>query len=350
MKRARWRLGVACLAVVAAAFAVSGGSAGNRTAGVTFEYLPGDSFTYGQMFATETAITNNGSSMFTQLTVHHAIPTTGGANPVPVELKGSSCGAVVVGNEAVCSFDQLSSKSTLTVTFLWQAPATGAGCTACLTTNGYWTIKEGKATNANESFPFVDGTGPFLASLLGDDPSSERKKAGGYETAGIASSACTAGAGNLHTNPALSKDDPVASTICLPEGFTIPAGSSALGYSSTITEVSTKPSNGAHKELGQSIVCVAALGQACVDGYTPVNWGTLRSRQIFRILQDALKGPKQITVVFHNGSQLPPCTGTNANPNFPDGCVVQIIPPPANVTPEVWTVIADAPTNGPWSW
>ena len=352
MKRARGRLLVICLAAVAAAFAVSGGSAGNRTANVTFEYLPGDNFTYGQTFATETTITNTGSSMFTQLEVHQLIPTAAGN---AVTLEDSSCpgGADTVGNEVVCTFDQLGSKTTLTVTFLWQAPPTGTGCTGCVTTDGYWIIKEGKPTNANEKFEFVDGAGPFLASLLGDDPSFERKRAGGYETAGVDVGDCTALFNNLHTNPTLSKDDPVSSAVCLPAGFTIPSGSSALGYSSTITEVSTKPSNGSHKELGQSIVCVAALGQACPPpgglDPTPVNWGTQKARQIFRILQDALKGPKEITAVFHNGSKLPLCTELGALSN-PDGCVVAIYPPQAGASQAIWTVIADAPTNGPWNW
>ena len=174
------------------------------------------------------------------------------------------------------------------------------------------------------------------------------------ETEGFGVANCGPLVNNLHTNPTLSKDDPVSSAVCLPPaGFNIPAGSSALGYSSTITEVATKPSNGSHKELGQSIVCVAALGQACpppgqVDP-TPVNWGTEKARQIFRILQDAMKGPKEIAAVYHNGSKLPMCTEPNAGSN-PDGCVVEIIPPVADASQAIWTVIADAPTNGPWNW
>jgi hypothetical protein len=342
MNRTRWRLMVACLAILGAAIAVAGGSAGNRTAATPFKFLPGDSFTYGEQFATETKIMNTGSSMFTQLEVHHLIPVTAGANPVPVALLGSSCGAVVVGNEAVCKFDQLSSKSTLTVTFLWQAPTSGVA----VTTNGYWSIKEGKPTNINERFDFEGG--PFSASLLGNDPTTERKRAAGYETAGAA--ICNAGSGNLHTNPALTKAEPVSSTLCLPPEFTIPSGSSALGYSAAITEVATKPASGSHKELGQSIVCVAELGQACVVGHTPVNWGLLRATQIFRILQDGMTGPKQISEVFHNGVKLPPCAGPNADPDFAEGCVLEITPPPSGVSPEVWTVVAVAPTNGPWNW
>ena len=206
MKRTRWRLLVACLAVIGAAIAVAGGSAGNRTADVTFEYLPGDSFTYGETFATETTIKNTGSSMFTQLEVHHQIPAVPGTPPITVTLLNSSCGAVIVGNEAVCKFDQLSSGSSLTVTFLWQAPTSGEA----VATNGFWLIKEGKLTNSNEVFPFAKD--PFSATLLGNDPTTERKRAGGYETAGVAT--CAAGEGNLHTNPVLTKDDPVSSTLC----------------------------------------------------------------------------------------------------------------------------------------
>ena len=342
MNRTRGRLVVACLALLAAAIAVAGGSAGNRTADVTFEYLPGDSFTYGETFATETSITNTGSSMFTQLEMRHDVPVTAGPSP-DATLIGSSCGAVMEAGQAVCRFAQLPSGNTITVTLLWQAPASGAACTGCVTTNGFWLIKEGKLTNSNELFPFANN--PFSASLLGNDPSSERKRAAGYETAGVAS--CSAGAGNLHTNPALSKDDPVASTVCLPPGFTPPPGS-ALGLSTTITEISSKPSNGSHKELGQSIVCVAALGESCAPGHTPVNWGTTNKAQhIFKILEEALKGPKQITDVFHNGVKLPLCS---ANPTFAQGCVVQIIPPPEGSSPEIWTVIVEAPTNGPWNW
>lgn len=343
MGNRRLRLTLAFLVVVLAAMLVSGGSAGNRTANVTFEFLPGDSFTYGETFATETTITNTGSSMFTQLEMHHLIPATAGPNPESATLVDSSCGAVIEGNEAVCRFDQLSARTTITVTLLWQTPPSGAGCTACLKTNGFWLIKEGKPTNLNEFFPFAKD--PFSATLLGDDPSSERKKAGGYETQGVGTT-CAVGAGNLHTNPALTKDDPVSSTVCLPV-FAIPSGSAALGLSTTITETSAKPSNGSHKELGQSIVCIAAFGESCVAGHTPVNWGQEKARHIFQILEDALKGPKEVTEVSHNGVKLPLCSVT---PNFAQGCLVEIIPPPAGSTPEIWTVVADAPTNGPWNW
>jgi hypothetical protein len=344
---------VACLAVIGAAIAVAGGSAGNRTAEVTFQALPGDSVTYGENFATTTSVTNTGNSMFTQVQLRQLVPT--GASG-PASLVDSSCGAVIEANEAVCTFGKLSSGGTLTATLVWSAPASGVGCTDCLTTDGMWVIKEGKPTNGNEAFGFPDGA--FSASLLGGDGSSETKKAGGYETSG--GGTCLTGAGNLHTNAAIGVNNPVTSTVCLP-AFTIAPGTFAFGYASTINEIATQPAVGAHKELGQSVVCVAALGQSCVVGHIPVNWGTAnKARHIFKILESALNNPKSITKVFHNGVELPKCA---INPSFAQGCVVSITPPPSSSmrsessrrtnspsSPKIWTVVADAPTNGPWNW
>lgn len=322
---------------------------------MTFQALPGDSVTYGQSYATTTSLTNTGNSMFTQVQLRQLVPTGASGS---ASLVTSSCGAVIEGNEAVCTFGKLSSGGTLTATLVWDAPASGAGCTDCLTTDGEWLIKEGKPTNSNEVFGFPDGA--FSASLLGGDGSQEKKKAGGYETQGVGAGTCVSGAGNLHTNPVLTNDDPVSSTVCLP-AFTITPGGFAFGYSSTITETATRPSNGLHKELGQSVVCVAELGQSCVEGYTPVNWGTAnKARHIFKILESALNSPKTITKVFHNGVELPKCS---VNPAFAQGCVVSITPPSSSSTrsesssrthsppsPRIWTVVADAPINGPWSW
>jgi hypothetical protein len=355
----RARLTLAFLAVASATLFVSGGSAGNRTAEVTFQALPGDSVTYGERYATTTTFKNTGKSTFTHVELHQLVPVTTGPNPVSATLVESSCGAVVVGNEAVCDFGSLGSGGTVVATLVWQAPPSGAGCTSCLTTDGKWLINERKATNANEAFGFPNGA--FAATLLGGDGSSETKRAGGYETE--ASTNCVSGAGNLHTNPAIGANNPVTSTVCFPV-FTIPPGSFAFGYASSIDEITTQPPVGSHKELGQSVVCIAALGQSCVVGHTPANWGTSnKARHIFKILESALNSPKTITKVFHNGFELPKCSGPGSNPNFAQGCVVSITPPSSSFTrstssgkthppsgPRIWTVTADAPTNGPWSW
>ena len=351
MNRTRGRLVVACLAVIGAAIAVAGGSAGNRTAEVTFQALPGASVTSGENLTTTTTFKNTGKSMFTHVELRHVVPVgTAGA----ATLVASSCNAVIQGNVAFCSFGKLGKGATAQATFVWQTPSS-AGCSNCVTPSATWTIKEGKPTNGNENFP----TGGIAVSLLGGDGSSETKKAGGYETA---AASCTAATGNLHTNQALSSTNPVASTVCLPT-FTIPPGGFALGYSSTIDEITTPPASlpGSHPELGQSVVCVAALGQACAPGHTPVNWGTTnKARHIFRILHSALSsGPSAlsyspsvvttgyptITKVFHNGVQLPKCAD---DPSFVHGCVVSITGPSGY--PKIWTVVADAPGNGPWNW
>ena len=101
-----------------------GGSAGNRTAEVTFQALPGDSVTYGESFATTTSVTNTGNSMFTQVELRQLVPT--GASGT-ASLVTSSCGAVVVGNEAVCTFEKLPSGGTITATLVWAAPHVGGG-------------------------------------------------------------------------------------------------------------------------------------------------------------------------------------------------------------------------------
>jgi len=356
MIRWRARLTLAFLAVAGATLLVSGGSAGNRTAQVTFQALPGDSVTYGETFKTTTSITNLGSSMFTHVEVHHKIPTTGATNGSASFVTASDASCAPVVDEVVCSWDQLQSKGTQTVTFVWQAPPSGTGCVTCLSVGqSYWLIKEGKPTNLNEQFPFFDPPAvPFAATLLGGDGSTEKKKAAGFETQGVGTEPenCSAGAGNLHTNSiGLTNADPVASTLCLPnfDG----TGSFAFGYSAGISETSNQPTKGLHKELGQSKVCVAATGQSCIDGVSSgesVNWGDERARQIFSILESALKGSQTITKVYHNGKELPPCDGPNGDPDFPQGCVVAIIPPADGSNPRIWTVIADAPTNGPWNW
>ena len=62
---------VACLALIGAAMiAVAGGSAGNRPATTPFEFLPGDSFTYGENVRHRGDDYELGPSMFTQLEVH----------------------------------------------------------------------------------------------------------------------------------------------------------------------------------------------------------------------------------------------------------------------------------------
>jgi len=67
MRSTRLRLALACLAIVGATVAVAGGSAGNRTADVTFAAFPGPaSVTYAENIAYSVSIENTGSSTFTR--------------------------------------------------------------------------------------------------------------------------------------------------------------------------------------------------------------------------------------------------------------------------------------------
>jgi len=348
MKHARWRLVVACLAVVAAAFAVSGGSAGNRDGVPSLEVVPGPAaVTYGENIAYTATFYNNTNSMFTQVRFVMAPPTglgTDVATPVT-----SSCGADAfdpVTNVLTCNFGQLApgAANKLTVTVVWKAPegATKAGCFECLSATGTWLIKEGKDTNGNETFGLTR-----KASLLGvndtDATLSNRTRAGGYELKG-----CAAGETNLSTNTALdAKNNPVVSSFCLPASFA--PTSAAGGVASTITE----PSQGANVAR-QSLICIAAPGANCPDG-TPATFGDEFIVFTFKVADAALQSPGQpkytITQVFHNSTTtaLPTCKPLDADNTDPNGCVVSIDPPKGPGI-KTWTIVTKAKTNGPWSW
>ncbi len=237
---------------------------------MTLEVLPGPAVTHGESIAYDDV-----DDEHRQQHVHpRRAPAEGPVvdlrrRRVSASLVTSSCNAVIEGNEAVCTFGKLSSGATITATLLWAAPASGAGCTACLTTDGTWLIKEGKPTNDNEAFGFPDGA--FSVNLLGGDGSSETRKAGGYETEGSAAG-CTAGAGNLHTNATIGVNNPVTSTVCLPGVHHRPRRR-VLRLRRDDRRGRRPAGRSAHKELGQSDICVAALGQSCGmyrRGHTPV--------------------------------------------------------------------------------
>ena len=181
MNRTRGRLVVACLAVIGAAIAVAGGSAGNRTATTPFEFLPGDSFTYGETFATEATITNSGSSMFTQIEVHHAMPAVADRSAIPATLLDSSCGAVIEGNEAVCRFGSAEFQVHPHGDVRLARAEHRGGCTA---DDERLLAHQGREANQPQRAFRRSRAGRSSASLLGNDPTTERKRAGGYETAG----------------------------------------------------------------------------------------------------------------------------------------------------------------------
>jgi len=349
MKRTRWRLVVACLAVTGAAIAVAAGGAGNREGTGTLVPQPGPgAVTYGENIAYKATFSNDGGSMFTQTKYVMAPPVTSGAEKAtPV---ASSCGTFDSSHVLTCNFGQLPPGAKVELTVVWKTPsgATKPGCKVdlaanpiveCLKAEGKWLIKEGKTTNGNETFPVS-----ALASLIGvssNDPVNSSQRAGGFELVGCNKD----NPSSLATNQAINATtNPVTTSYCLPATFTAGA---AEGVASTISEPASDSVNFAH----QSEVCIAKPQTNCGDStYVAAEFADFVTFT-FRVADEALQSPGKpkytITQVFHNGNVLPKCTDPNALTN-PDGCVVSITPPKGN--PKIWTIVTQAKTNGPWSW
>jgi hypothetical protein len=342
MKRTRWRLMVACLAVIGAAVAVAGGSAGNRSGHGTLVPQPGPGFvTYGENIAYRATFTNDSGSVFTQTKYVMPPPVApAGEKATPV---AASCGTFDGNGVLSCDFGQLRPLETVALTVVWKTPsgASKPGCTNCLTADGTWLIKEGKTTNGNETFPVS-----ALASLIGvssNDPVNAKQTAGGFELQGCNSTNPT----SLSTDQALeATTNPVTTSYCLPASFT---ASAADGVASTITEPGSNSPNFAH----QSEVCIAKPQTNCGDStYVPADFGPDVVTFTFRVADDALQAPGQpkytITQVFHNSPTALPMCDTLGGLSNPDGCVVSITPPKGN--PKTWTIVTKAKRNGPWSW
>lgn len=362
MERMRWRLVIACLAVIGSAIAIAGGSAANRDGVATLEAVPGPgSVTYGQKISYKATFTNNNvdsGAVFTQTTFVMSPPLLPGGAPVTPVV--SSCGAFDAGGVLTCSFGQLRPGDTVTVAVTWSVPGDPSklpGCAVdevagihCLAATGRWSIKEGKPTNGNETFDVAAD-----ASLIGvssDDTVNRDKRAGGFETAGFTPTQCGAGASSLSTNQSVTSDNPVATSFCLPAFQTTRV---LQGLASTIVEGPRTGGLG-HPYLGQSTICVAEFGQNCgPDGtYDPHDFGTTNPITVtILVLDSALLSGDSITQLIHNGEALPPCldkstkpaTDNSANPN---GCVVSITRSGGPV--KVWTLVGKAKTNGPWGW
>jgi hypothetical protein len=333
MKRTRWRLMVACLAVIGAAIAVAGGSAGNRDGVGTLQAVPGPgAVTYGENIAYTATFDNTSGAVFTQVKYQMAAPVaTFQGNQYPAEFVTASCPVVISGGVVSCEFGQLRPEEVPErLTMVWKAPTipSQTGCPSCLAASGTWLIKEGKPTNPSaETFP----VGPVAAQLLGGEGTQETLSAGGYEL-----TACAAGGSSLKTNQAVSESNPVATSFCLPAFAT---SGTDIGLATTITE----QQGNAHT----STVCIAALGQNCGGNYVPADFGPSVVTFVFTVADAALPNGYKITQVFHNGQLLPMC-GTPEAATSAEGCVVEIIPPKG--TPKIWTIIAQSETNGPWNW
>ena len=336
MKRTPLRLLVACLAVIVAATAVAGGSAGNRAPEIAdLKAVPGPGqVTYGENIAYTATLKNGGKSTWTnvQFRMKPPVATYGIDNteyPATAPPVAASCDWKLDAQtgEYVCTFAQLVTKGEQRVTMVWTAPTipSQTGCNSCLVANGRWLIKEAKPTNGNEEFL----VGPVTARLLGGEGTEETDEAGGYELG-----ACGATSPSLST-PAVKTGNPVATSFCLP-GFS--RDGENPGLATTITELDGNPH--------QSTVCIAELGQDCDPPYVAKDFGPDAVTFTFTVDGRALPNGYKITQVFHNTSTaLPSC-----EPDVPitnDGCVVSITYVPST---KLWTIIAKAETNGPWNW
>ena len=327
MKRTRARLMVACLAVTAAAIAVAGGSAGNRTGTPTLDAVPGPgAVSYGENIAYTATFSNDGGSNFTHVTFKMSPPVVEGTTDIASFVK-ASCGAVDSAGVLTCDFGQLRPGEIERLTVVWKAPsgASKPGCESCFVANSTWLIKEGKETNSNETF-----TESERAALIGEgttDSINGKLRAGGYELG-----ACEAGSSNLSTNPTVSTSNPVATSFCLPDFATDAVN---LGLATTITELAGN--------ARQSEVCVAKLGENCPGGQR-ADFGTDGAfiTFTFKVADGALPKGYKITQVFHNGHEVTAATCAADNE-----CVSSI---KLDNKTKIWTIVTTAETNGPWSW
>lgn len=371
--RVGWRrLVLACLVAVSAIVVmVPGGSAGNRTAEVFFDAVPGPgAVTYGENIAYRATFTNTSGSTYTHVMLRMRVPyvDASGSQPyVEASFVDSTCpvndglGVTVPlstgGSEWQCDFGTVAAGTAGTpqiiLSVVWKAPTlTLAGdCPRCLKTNGRFTAKEGTndVSDPNDAF-YPPGGGPdvlTLATLLSAESttlnSTDTTMAGGYEI-----EACTnpLGAGSLRTKPTLHASlNPVSTTVCIPS---IPSNATDLGLATTIVEGPLQAGNPGHAVLGRSDVCVAALGANCgrFGEYPPQPFGTANPLTlVFRIADAALTNGDKITQVWHNGTLLNTCL---ADPNNANGCLVSIDRSGGPV--KTSTVIVKSPTNGWYTW
>jgi hypothetical protein len=337
----------------------SGGGAGNRTPlkiPATFEAFPGPAnVTYGQLIAYKATLKNDTGTTLTHVKFRQIYPEVvrDGNDPVPTGPPvDSNCPTTpttvtvtvngVAKSQWICEFGSVAADADqLTLIVVWNVPSVGSttvNCDGCLTSTGRWTVKEGAndVADPNDTFPKPTGV-DVPATLLAIGGTQETKRAGGYETAG-ASCGDTEAAGNLGTNAAVSAENPVSTTVCLPPfALTAEQRKLGLGYATTITEASARSAQ----------VCIADLGKSCDDaGVVDATFADGLVTHIFHVAVAGLPKNYEITTVSHDGVPLDACPVPNPTPD-PDGCV-SITPPKGNY--KIWIIVATAPKNGLWDW
>jgi hypothetical protein len=357
----RWgRLALACLAAASAVIFVAGGSAGPRQADVTFVAFPGPAeVTYGQQIAYKATFKNQSGTTLTHVIFRQTYPIANGIEATPVAGLNTCPTTPVIVTKAdgshvwTCDFGNLSANAAqVGLTVVWQVPPQGSAttnCPDCLVSNGRWTVKEGvnDVADPNDAFPSADGINRAATLLASKSGGGEKLKAGGYVTQGTSCADPSLG-GNLQTNPDVTTQNPVSTTVCLPQ-FGKPTNGVDLGYVTAITERVV----GGTPDARHSQVCVAKLGTTCPDVDDPgadADFGLLDPPQVithvFRVADAALlpKGYK-ITAVSHNGG--PATTKGSCDSN--GFCVIDIRLDNFKGT-KIWTIVVTSRTNGYFDW
>ena len=326
MKGALRRLALLGLVVGSAiAILVPIGSAGNRPGEASFDALPGTRVTVGQSIAYRATLTNTGKSTFTHVIFRMLVPyVLEGSPPYEgAELLQSTCPAepvvitTSVGHEWTCDFGKLGRGGQLVLTSVWAPPSpTSGSCDGCLQTSGRWTIKEGlnDVGSANDTVPSKGIA--IAASLISTSSTTE---AGGYATNATQCSD-PLGAGSLTTSQDLSASNVTSTTICLPSP--LPTNAFDLGLATALLETAHQETDHGNPQFDASNVCIAALGQTCGTGYTPVDLSPNVVTVVLRGFADALPKNTKVTAVYHDGLQLPSCPKYGPTPA--NGCVVSI--------------------------
>jgi hypothetical protein len=373
------RLALIGLAVTTAAVAVGGGSAANREGEPYFAALPGPGrVTYGENIAYRGTFTNIGGSTFTQVALRMRYPyTVLGAEPyTEAEPVDSTCPTTPTTvtlasgyHEWVCKFGQLkpgvSGTPQLAVAVVWKAPPalTTSNCVDCFRTKARWTIKDGvnDQNDPNDTFPFPADGSEIKATLLGaGETADEKLEAGGYELSPTAT--CDPlGQGSLRTRQAVSLDNKVSTTLCIPEFDNTPGTLVKpidLGVATKIEESAASAGAWAdHPYLGTASVCIADLGVNCAaeGNYVPFTFTFAKPvKVVFRISSDALLNGDKITRVFHaelggTPTALPKCPAPPALSTNQNGCYTSINEIKQGKV-KYYLVEAQAPGNGLWGW
>jgi hypothetical protein len=325
---------VACLVVLGGAIAIAGGSAGNREGTATLQAT--SAVSYGQIIAYKASFSNDGRSSFTHVVFEMQPPAVAGTTLKASSPQASSDRCAVDAAGAVsCDFGKLrSGDPPETLTVVWQAPGDISlpGCADCLVASSTWRIKEGKATNGNETFSATEKAG--LLGTSSDPALSARQRAGGYQLGG-----CTAATGSsLKTDQSLdAANNPVSTSFCIPSSFTAPVDN---GLQSAITE----PPKTSPSYARQSDVCVAQPGQDCDDpNYLSQNFSPELLTVTFRVAAAALPKKYVIYAISHDGG-APVKEGKCGANGF---CVVSI---DFDKWKQTWTMVVTSPTNGRYTW